>query len=51
MRHNSTLNFTHESSDAALLGTYMPVRITRAGPNSLAGEASLNLGLLQQIST
>ena len=35
---NRTLNFTHPSDDAALLGTYMPVRITRAGPNSLAGE-------------
>ena len=47
---NRTLNFTHTSDDAALLGTYMPVRITRAGPNSLAGEACLNLDLLQQIS-
>lgn len=35
---NRTLNFTHPSDDPALLGTYMPVRITRAGPNSLAGE-------------
>jgi len=47
---NRTLNFTHTSDDPALLGTYMPVRITRAGPNSLAGEACLNLDLLQQIS-
>jgi len=39
---NRTLNFTHSSSDPALLGTYMPVRITRAGPNSLVGEACRN---------
>ena len=38
---NRTLNFTHPSDSSALLGSYMPVRITRAGPNSLAGEASL----------
>ena len=34
-----TLNFTHSSSDPAMLGTYLPVRVTRAGPNSLVGEA------------
>lgn len=39
---NRTLNFTHATADAALLGTYLPVRITRAGPNSLAGETCLN---------
>ncbi len=39
---NRTLNFTHPSSEPALLGAYMPVRITRAGPNSLSGEACRN---------
>jgi tRNA-2-methylthio-N6-dimethylallyladenosine synthase len=34
-----TLNFSHASSDPSLLGTYLPVRVTRAGPNSLVGEA------------
>jgi tRNA-2-methylthio-N6-dimethylallyladenosine synthase len=38
---NRTLNFTHPSDSATLLGSYMPVRITRAGPNSLAGEACM----------
>ncbi len=36
-----TLNFSHSSSDPALLGSYLPVRVTRAGPNSLVGEAML----------
>lgn len=35
---NRTLNFSHPSDDTAMLGTYLPVRITRAGPHSLAGE-------------
>jgi tRNA-2-methylthio-N6-dimethylallyladenosine synthase len=42
---NRTLNFTHALLPApngtTLLGSYMPVRVTRAGPNSLAGEAVL----------
>ncbi len=40
---NVTLNFTHptESADAPLVGQYLPVRVTRAGPNSLVGEACL----------
>ncbi|MDZ4801822.1 MAG: tRNA (N6-isopentenyl adenosine(37)-C2)-methylthiotransferase MiaB [Bryobacteraceae bacterium] len=35
------LNFTHVSQgpEAALQGTYLPVRVTRAGPNSLVGES------------
>jgi tRNA-2-methylthio-N6-dimethylallyladenosine synthase len=36
---NKTLNFTHPG-EASLLGTYLPVRVTRAGPNSLVGEAA-----------
>jgi tRNA-2-methylthio-N6-dimethylallyladenosine synthase len=37
---NRTLNFTHFDSEAAsLVGTYLPVRVTRAGPNSLVGES------------
>jgi tRNA-2-methylthio-N6-dimethylallyladenosine synthase len=36
---NKTLNFTHpDGEQATLLGSYLPVRVTRAGPNSLAGE-------------
>ncbi len=39
---NKTLNFTHCGPEGSgLTGTYLPVRITRAGPNSLVGE-SLN---------
>jgi tRNA-2-methylthio-N6-dimethylallyladenosine synthase len=34
-----TLNFSHPSGDPSLLGSYLPVRVTRAGPNSLVGEA------------
>jgi tRNA-2-methylthio-N6-dimethylallyladenosine synthase len=33
-----TLNFTHHNDDH-LLGTYLPVRVTRAGPNSLVGQS------------
>jgi tRNA-2-methylthio-N6-dimethylallyladenosine synthase len=33
---NRNLSFT--SSATNLLGTYIPVRVTRAGPNSLMGE-------------
>jgi len=36
---NKTLNFTHPG-EASLLGSYLPVRVTRAGPNSLVGEAA-----------
>jgi tRNA-2-methylthio-N6-dimethylallyladenosine synthase len=36
---NKTLNFTHPAA-SGLLGTYLPVRVTRAGPNSLVGEAA-----------
>jgi len=43
---NRTLNFTHPvterpTQDATLLGRYLPVQVTRSGPNSLAGEAWL----------
>jgi tRNA-2-methylthio-N6-dimethylallyladenosine synthase len=37
---NRVLNFTHpDGPAAALAGRYLNVRVTRAGPNSLAGEA------------
>ena len=37
---NRTLNFTHpEANGDPLSGTYLNVRVTRAGPNSLVGEA------------
>jgi len=37
---NRTLNFTHTGQDGAdLAGTYLPVRVTRSGPNSLVGES------------
>ena len=37
---NRTLNFTHSGSGAeSLIGTYLPVQVTRAGPNSLVGES------------
>jgi tRNA-2-methylthio-N6-dimethylallyladenosine synthase len=39
---NRTLNFTHPSfpspNGQTLVGDYLPVRVTRAGPNSLVGE-------------
>jgi tRNA-2-methylthio-N6-dimethylallyladenosine synthase len=35
---HKTLNFT--SSAENLVGSYLPVRVTRAGPNSLVGIAS-----------
>jgi tRNA-2-methylthio-N6-dimethylallyladenosine synthase len=40
---NKTLNFfdARTPDDAKLIGTYLPVRVTRAGPNALVGE-SLN---------
>lgn len=36
---NRTLNFTHPG-DGDLIGTYLPVQVTRSGPNSLVGEAA-----------
>jgi tRNA-2-methylthio-N6-dimethylallyladenosine synthase len=37
---NRILNFTRtHGNGASLLGQYLPVRVTRAGPNSLAGES------------
>src|SRR3954470_20555003 len=38
---NRTLNFSHTSAEAGadLTGTYLPVRVTRSGPNSLVGES------------
>ncbi len=37
---NKTLNFVHSSAaEDSLTGSYLPVRITRAGPNSLVGES------------
>jgi tRNA-2-methylthio-N6-dimethylallyladenosine synthase len=35
---NKTLNFLRPGSDEELLGRYVNVKVTRAGPNSLAGE-------------
>jgi tRNA-2-methylthio-N6-dimethylallyladenosine synthase len=37
---NRILNFTAAGNDAPLEGCYLNVRVTRAGPNSLAGEAA-----------
>ncbi len=37
---NRTLNFAHAANDDEnLVGRYLPVRVTRAGPNSLVGES------------
>ena len=36
---NKTLNFLRPAGDGKLTGQYVDVRVTRAGPNSLAGEA------------
>ena len=37
---NRTLNFTHpEANGDSLVGPYLPVRVTRSGPNSLVGES------------
>jgi tRNA-2-methylthio-N6-dimethylallyladenosine synthase len=36
---NRTLNFTHSGADVELVGRYLKVRVTRAGPNSLVGES------------
>jgi tRNA-2-methylthio-N6-dimethylallyladenosine synthase len=40
---NRVLNFTHARESEALLGTYLPVLVTRAGPNSLVGESLTNV--------
>jgi tRNA-2-methylthio-N6-dimethylallyladenosine synthase len=38
---NRTLNFTHpETGESSLVGQYLPVRVTRSGPNSLVGESA-----------
>jgi tRNA-2-methylthio-N6-dimethylallyladenosine synthase len=38
---NKTLNFTHpDPGEESLLGQYLPVRVTRSGPNSLVGESA-----------
>ena len=38
---NRTLNFTHpETNGQSLVGRYLPVRVTRSGPNSLVGETA-----------
>jgi tRNA-2-methylthio-N6-dimethylallyladenosine synthase len=36
---NKTLNFLRPAGDEDLTGQYLEVRVTRAGPNSLVGEA------------
>jgi tRNA-2-methylthio-N6-dimethylallyladenosine synthase len=35
---NRVLNFTHPDTGDSLIGRYVPVRVTRSGPNSLVGE-------------
>jgi tRNA-2-methylthio-N6-dimethylallyladenosine synthase len=38
---NRTLNFSHpDTNGTSLVGKYLPVRVTRSGPNSLVGEAA-----------
>jgi tRNA-2-methylthio-N6-dimethylallyladenosine synthase len=40
---NRTLNFTHaDTCNGSLIGRYLDVMVTRAGPNSLVGESVLN---------
>ncbi len=36
---NRTLNFTHPETTDSLIGKYLPVQVTRSGPNSLVGES------------
>jgi tRNA-2-methylthio-N6-dimethylallyladenosine synthase len=36
---HKTLNFIRPAAEENLLGQYLPVMVTRSGPNSLAGEA------------
>lgn len=40
---NRTLNFVtaQPAEKARMIGTYLPVRVTRAGPNSLVGECAI----------
>jgi 2-methylthioadenine synthetase len=41
---NRTLNFTcRETGGEPLTGKYLPVRVTRAGPNSLVGESTMSV--------
>ncbi len=41
---NRTLNFTHPANGGgSLVGRYLNVRVTRSGPNSLAGESVTNV--------
>jgi tRNA-2-methylthio-N6-dimethylallyladenosine synthase len=41
---NRTLNFTHrETAGEPLIGKYLPVQVTRAGPNSLVGESTMSV--------
>jgi tRNA-2-methylthio-N6-dimethylallyladenosine synthase len=43
-RQNRTLNFTHRGDEGeTLAGRYLPVQVTRAGPNSLAGESMMSV--------
>jgi tRNA-2-methylthio-N6-dimethylallyladenosine synthase len=38
---NRTLNFNHPDTHGnSLVGSYLPVRVTRSGPNSLVGESA-----------
>jgi len=38
---NRTLNFSHPHTNGdSLVGRYLPVRVTRSGPNSLVGESA-----------
>ncbi len=37
---NRTLNFTHPETTDSLIGKYLPVQVTRSGPNSLVGESA-----------
>jgi tRNA-2-methylthio-N6-dimethylallyladenosine synthase len=37
---NRVLNFSGPPAEAPLAGRYLAVRVTRAGPNSLAGESA-----------
>jgi tRNA-2-methylthio-N6-dimethylallyladenosine synthase len=37
---NRTLNFTHPDTAADITGSYLHVRVTRSGPNSLVGESA-----------
>ncbi len=36
---HKTINFLRHGSDSDITGMYLPVRVTRSGPNSLVGEA------------